>query len=129
MKPAAIIAMFLSLLGIFFALYARSSSGADIQLQWEYPADAQADGFKIFMIGGAVNAYDYAKPVITTGAADRSVVVTVPGIEGKISSYRFVARAFRGDRDSEDSNECETKIDLAPIAKPTGLKCFIEGAQ
>jgi len=129
MKPIAILALFLSVIGIFFVLYARSSAGADIKLQWEYPTDQQADGFKIFMIGGAVNAYDYAKPVITTGAADRSAVITVPGIEGKISSYKFVARAFRGDRDSEDSNECETKIDLAPIAKPTGFKCFIEGAQ
>lgn len=129
MKPAVVIIMFLSILGIFFALYARSSSGADIQLQWEYPTDAQADGFKIFMVGGAVNAYDYAKPVLTTGAADRSAVVTVPGEVGKITEYKFIARAFRGDRDSEDSNECVTKIDLAPIAKPTGFKCFIEGAQ
>lgn len=124
--PIVVVLMFISILGIFFCLFVNASSGAEVTLEWTYPDDAKADGFKIFMIGGEVNAYDYAAPIVTVGAADRVAKISVPGVDGKITAYKFVARAFRGDRDSEDSNECKIKIDLAPIAKPEGLKCFID---
>lgn len=128
MKPIAIIALFVSIIVIFMIMYCRFANAADITLQWDYPDDSKVDGFIVFMRTVGVD-YDYNTPLIKTGPTARAAKVSVKENPGEITSYFFVARAFRADRQSDNSNECETKIDLAPIEKPKDFKCFIEGAQ
>lgn len=92
-------------------------------LQWDIVDNV--DGYKLFSTtvetdasGNENTAYDYAHPITTESYPDGGIPnnvtemeVDLPGESDKIIKYAFVARAFRGDNESEDSNEVYYTVD------------------
>jgi hypothetical protein len=122
------ILLFISTLLFFAIVLTYFAHAAEVTLTWTYPDDQPIDGFKIFYRASG-SPFNYSTPAATVAADLRQVKVTVPGIDGKITTYAFAARAFRGTKESEDSNTCETIIDLMGIAPPGDLKCFIDATK
>lgn len=85
------------------------SSAEKILLQWDIAENV--DGYMIFQYQKN-ETYDYNNPVKTVvypegkipADIDR-IIIDVPGIAGQDVKYRWVARSFRGDEQSVDSNE------------------------
>ena len=78
-------------------------------------ANAAVDGYRIFMRRQG-QGYDYSRPVWTGPAG----TVAISDLEAGVT-YFFVARAFKGDVQSPDSNEVSyTAVDRRP-PKPTGI--------
>ena len=108
--------------------------GESITLQWD--AVEGVDGYRVYQSIRALqddgiwaNEYDYSRPVTTVvhPAGDipqetTELVVDLPGEADKQTRYRFVARAFRGDDMSVDSNEVEYKVNLVAPPAPAGLR-------
>lgn len=94
------------------------SMSAEVSLAWD-ANDPPVDGYLLF-IRAANYSYDYASPVW-------SGVDTTCTIENLSSgTYYFVARAYSGDAESQDSNEVEVTVS---DTTETGLTddCDIDG--
>lgn len=97
----------------------------DVTLAWDYSDDVQVDGFRAFAKISTAQ-FDYKAPVAQVGPKDRQVKISVAPVEDQLTTYQFVLRAYRGDRESEDSNICDFIIDLSPLPAPSNPKCFLE---
>lgn len=102
--------------------------GLDVTLSWDYDETVSIDGFRVFMKTHE-GEFDYTNPAAEVSGSDREAEVNVPIVEGQLTIYEFVVRAFRGDRESEDSNICGYTIDAAPLPAPTGSRCFLESSK
>lgn len=116
---------------LYFAFEAKSES---ITLEWEY-GEQDPEGFRVYQTIPEQNAagdwqavYDYINPVTTALYQDgnipgsmREVTIELPGRQGQVTKYLFVARAYRGGVESADSNEVAYKVVLIPPAAPQGL--------
>ena len=126
------LAFFLLLMFVLFCFpnYARSER---IQLEWD-PVE-NADGYRIFMAprlqredGSWGHEYDYSAPIIPEGRVTgdipqevNQVIVDLPEIPDIEQKYMFVARAFRGDEESVDSNETAYKVNCITPPRPIEL--------
>lgn len=102
-----------------FALFAGSIAQAEkIRLEWDYPADAVIDGFKLFQTTPAKNSagqwieeFNYTTPLIGDISPDaRFVDVDPPGEPDKVVKYIYEIRAFKGANESESSNRASYKV-------------------
>lgn len=107
---------------IVFALaFVFRAYGEQIELKWD-PVET-AEGYYIFQ-SQKDSTFHYDIPVVTDQFPDgkipqnvTSLVVDLTGIDGQDTRYRFVARAFRGDEQSADSNEVSYVVSrVAPPA-------------
>lgn len=95
----------------------------DITLQWD-PVDT-AQGYRLFQAirGGnpVSHTFDYSAPVASVGPEVTKVTVSLPGTPGIDVKYVFVARAYRGDTESDDSNLVSYVVCLVPPPTPINL--------
>lgn len=110
---------------IFTATLAVVARGEKITLTWD-TVDG-VDGYYIYQYGKD-EQYDYNKPVTTVVYPDGKIpqdvdrlIVDLPGIEGRDVKYRWVARSFRGDEQSVDSNEASYVVALTVPPAPGEL--------
>lgn len=105
---------------LFFTASARSEN---IMLQWD-TVDG-VDGYYIFQAIRAGNppthTFDFDQPVISDDFPDgkipqytNSLTINLPGVENADTKYVFVARAFKDDLQSENSNEVAYVVSLIP---------------
>lgn len=128
-----IMAMFI-LIVIVLALVFRAW-GEQIQLQWD-PVD-DVDGYLLYQTiraqnpdtGQVEHEFDYLSPITTDQFPDGKVPqnvtqldVDLPGEAGADTKYMFVARSFRGDEMSENSNEVSYVMSLVPPFAPAELR-------
>ncbi|MBT8342949.1 MAG: hypothetical protein KJP07_23315 [Desulfatitalea sp.] len=111
------------LLLIALLCYPSVPSAEKIMLQWDGVEDV--DGYYIYQAIRAgdppEHAFDYDQPVTTDDYPDgkipqnvNQITVDLPGIESSDAKYMFVARAFRDDEQSENSNEVSYVVSLIP---------------
>lgn len=102
--------------------------GDEITLQWDYENSTDIDGFRIY--GGPMGQDDngvwvpqYSETPIAAEISPeiREYVVVENGWEGQKKKWCFMARAYRGDTESTDSNYACTFIDNTQIAQPTNI--------
>jgi hypothetical protein len=104
----------LALITAFMTIRVAVCRADQVTLQVD-PSDGAVDGYRFFMRRQG-QSYDYDRPAKTrTGG-----ICTIAGLEPGVTYY-FVARAFKGDDESGDSNEVKyLAVDRRP-AKPTGI--------
>lgn len=106
-----------------FLFFTASAKSENITLQWDPVADV--DGYYLYQTIRAgdppEHQFDYNSPVITSQYPDgkipqdtTSLTVDLPGVDNADTKYMFVARAFRGDLQSENSNEVFYVVSLVP---------------
>lgn len=98
---------------IFLFLTARVRADV-ITLQWDYSAEENPDGFRIYqrVVG---EEYDYNTPLLSVAGDQRSVQFDLAGEPDAAIKYEFVAKAFLKDEQSDDSNPVEyTVVRVAP---------------
>lgn len=112
---------------IFFNAYAALAE--QITLNWDIPSESDIDGFRCFQrTAYADDAYHFDNPIKTSAHPDGSIGadintldVDVLGIEGGILKYMWVCRSFKGDAESENSNEVAYKVINTLPLTPAGL--------
>lgn len=124
----------LFVLGLILAVLVFRAYGEQIRLQWD-PVDG-VDGYYLFQAiraqnpdtGQAEHVFDFSSPITTQEFPDGKVPqditqlsVDLPGEAGADTKYMFVARAFRGDEQSENSNEVAYVVSLVPPFAPAEL--------
>lgn len=100
----------------------------DIQFNWDYENDSAIDGFRIYsgpmgQLADGTWLPRYAEDPIANDIPPgaREYIATENGWEGVAKKWCFMARSFRGDKESPDSNYVCTIIDNTPIAYPVDL--------
>lgn len=106
-----------------FLFFTASAKSENITLQWDSVADV--DGYYIFQTIRAGNPptheFNYDQPVTTGTYPDgkipqnvTQITIDLPGVQDADTKYMFTARAFRGDEQSENSNEVAYVVSLIP---------------
>lgn len=117
------------LLALFLAI-PLISHAEKITLEWDTPTgETPPEGYRIYQRTAVEgDQYDYVLPEITTLYPDgnipygvNSVVLDVPGTAGSVLKYLWVARAYRGENQSIDSNEVSYKVVNVPAVSPAAL--------
>lgn len=110
------------ILCITLAIVARAEK---ITLQWDTVEGV--DGYYIYQFQKD-ETYDYTNPVKTVVYPDGKIpqhvdrlIIDLEGIAGQDTKYRWVARSFRGDEQSDDSNEVEYVVALTIPPAPNEL--------
>lgn len=113
---------------LLFLLCPFIASAEFIKLGWDYSADEQIDGFRLFQThpskdseGKWVDVFDYDNPIQELPADARITEVEVPGKAEGVLKYVFVIRAYRGNTESSDSNKASYKVVLINPDKPINL--------
>lgn len=97
---------------IALLLFASTAFAGEVNLAWDAPA-GQVDGYRIFQ-RSSWPSYQYSKPAWTGTATSCTITGLNPG------TYFFVARAYKGPDQSDNSNEVKAIIAVpAPTATPT----------
>lgn len=120
----------LFVLGLILAVLVFRAYGEQIRLQW-YPVDG-VEGYYLFQAirsgDPPAHEFDFNEPIKTDAYPDGKIpqdvtqlAVELPGVEGADTKYMFVARAFRGDEQSENSNEVAYVVSLVPPFAPAEL--------
>ena len=124
----------LFVLGLILAVMVYRANGEQIRLQWD-PVDG-VDGYLLYQAIRAQNpdtgqqehTFDFSSPITNEQFRDGKIPqdvtqlsVELPGVEGADTKYMFVARAFRGDEQSENSNEVSYVVSLVPPLPATEL--------
>lgn len=112
---------FISLIILFFAVATKCE---EVKFQWDYPSDEIVDGFRIYE---RIEGDAYTVPVAETNGEARNATIELSGVEGELTKYEFVARAFRGDNESVDSNTVSCTIDKRIIPPATNLTIIVIG--
>lgn len=129
MKRLTLIA-FVLMIGL---VYCNITIAGKVILQWD--AVENVDGYNIYVTvplttenGEIITEFDYSTPITTEAFPGGNVPQDVTEIEvevlgelNKKLDYHFVARAFRGDNQSEDSNEVVYTVDRLIPATPIGV--------
>ena len=106
-----------------FMLFIMAARAEKITLQWD-SVDG-VDGYYIFQTIRAGNPptheFDYENPVTNTEYPDgkipqdvTQITIDLPGVQDADTKYIFVARAFKDDLQSENSNEVAYVVSLIP---------------
>lgn len=125
----------IALIVLLLLLAPRPIYAEQITLLWDYDNSAAVDGFRVFYTiphqddtGQWHTTYDYALPLTTTLYQDgnvppelRELTIDLPGRANLVTSYRIVARAFRDDQESADSNQLSYKVVRVPPEAPIEL--------
>lgn len=120
----------LFVLGLVLAVLVFRASGEKIELAWDSVDDV--DGYRLFQAiraadpetGEITHEYDFAQPITTESYPDGNIpqnvsalTVDLPGQQNADTKYMFVARSYRGDETSANSNEVSYVVSLvAPFA-------------
>jgi hypothetical protein len=82
-----------------------------IKFQWDYDLanNPEIDGFKLYQRSGE----EYVDPPVWIGNT-LEAEVDVAGVEGQATTYNYIVRAFKGDTESENSNEVSYTVDRVP---------------
>lgn len=119
---------------IFSLLFSLPVYAEDITLQWDQVEGV--DGYLLFQTIRATNPdtgvlehiFDYNTPITTELYPDGKIpqtttalTVSLPGVENADTKYMFVARAFRGEDQSENSNTVAYVVSLVPPDAPQDL--------
>lgn len=127
-KKKSLFKLCLALLTLCIALLYYAIAGAEqITLQWD-PVDG-VDGYYIYQAIRAANpdtgeiehTFDYSAPVGTLPQDVTSLTVDLPGELGADTKYVFVARAYRADETSENSNTVAYVVCLVAPSAPYNL--------
>jgi len=120
-----IITIAIVLAAIFF-LSAVDVSGEEIILTWDAPIEVH-DGVKIFQkTAKDGDVYDYSNPITTILFPGISATINVLGEADAVLKYQWVARAYRDDIESIDSNEVSYKVVNIPPLTPVGLSGYYD---
>jgi hypothetical protein len=119
--------IFIGLIICIVLLWHMIAGAEQITLQWD-PVDG-VDGYHIYQAIRAANpdtgevehSFDYAAPVGTVAQDVTSLAVELPGEQGADTKYVFVARSYRGDDTSVDSNTVAYVVCLVPPLAATDL--------
>ena len=97
---------FFIMIFLFFTARVRADV---INLQWDYSAEENPDGFRIYqrIIG---EEYDYNTPLLSVSGDQRSVKFDIAGEPNAAIKYEFVARAYIDSDQSADSNQVTYQI-------------------
>lgn len=131
MRKIDVMIMTVFVLIVIVLAFAFRAWGERIQLEWD-PVD-DVDGYRIYQTirGGdpVSHTFDFTKPVTTDTYPDGNIprtetqiTIDLPGVEGEDTKYMFVARSFRGDETSENSNEVSYVVSLVPPFPPAELR-------
>lgn len=99
----------------------------EVTLQWDY-GDTPIDGFRIY--SGPMGQFDDGTwgpqleeaPLVDNITPDmREVLTSQPGWAGQSKKFCFIARAFKGDEESPDSNDVCIVINNTPLIAPSDL--------
>lgn len=108
----------LFVLGLVLSVLIFRAYGEQIRLEWDQVENV--DGYYLYH-SQRDSTFHYDIPITTELYPDGKIPqnitrleVNLPGIEGRNTRYRFVARSFRGDEQSIDSNEVEYYVALVP---------------
>lgn len=117
---AILILLWVALLAAFL-IRTFTADAEEIMLSWDMP-EQTIDGVKIFQkTAKDGDIYDYFNPVAVVQSPATSAVLDVPGEPDAVLKYLWVARAYRGDIESIDSNEVNYKVVNIPPAIPHSL--------
>jgi hypothetical protein len=107
----------------FLLLIPTMSFSEMIQLEWNYSADDQVkiDGFKIYMKRAYTEEYDFNNPETTLSADIRSYKIDLEPVNNSNRNYVFVVRAYKGEQESDNSNEVGYKVIGIKPAAPIEL--------
>lgn len=117
-----IVAVMVSLVVILIAFIAECNADS-FDLEWDY--NTTVDGFRIYS-GPMTEQSDGSwypqlgdEPILSNIAPEsRSATVVENGWAGQSKKFCFVARAFKGDQESADSNYVCAVIDNRPLSAP-----------
>lgn len=113
--------LMICLIVVMFCLHVIDAEGELIRLVWDPPQETH-DGVRIFQkTARAGDAYDYTDPVVSVLTPKTEALIDVPGEENAVLKYQWVARAYRDDIESIDSNEVAYKVVNIPPLTPIGL--------
>lgn len=103
-------------LSLVYLLWSDSAHGEKIMLQWDAVPDV--DGYYIYQTirGGnpLSHSFNYLAPIATVPQDTTQLTVDLPGESGQDTKYMFVARSYRADEMSIDSNEVSYVVCLVP---------------
>lgn len=126
MRKIDVMIMAMFILIIIVLAFVFRAWGEQIQLQWD-PVD-DVDGYMLYQ-SQKDSTFHYDTPVTTAEYPDGKIPQDVTSIDIDLSGYadqdtryRFVARSFRGDEFSADSNEVQYYVCLVPPFPPTELR-------
>ena len=88
-----------------------------VQLQWDYTTENQEkiDGFKLYQKKYWHDGYDFDTPIETLPPEARDTTIDVPPVIDKAMEYQFVIRAYKDEKESENSNQVEyTVVGIKP---------------
>lgn len=118
-------AILLFVLGLILAVLVYRANGEQIRLQWD-PVDG-VDGYMLYQ-SQKDSTFHYDIPITTAEYPDGKIPQDVTSLDIDLSGYadqdtryRFVARSFRGDEFSADSNEVQYYVCLVPPLAATDL--------
>lgn len=120
-------------------LIAGSASADQITLAWDYGVEAaeKIDGFHMYQAQVYYNEgeyrVEYAEPKTFEEYPDgvlpsslRQISFNEDGIADKIQKYCWVIKAFKGEVESEKSNEVCFKVDNMTLMSPVALKAAFD---
>lgn len=134
MKQKDLFVLVLFFLCLILAVKVFRAYGEQIQLQWDAVEDV--DGYMLYQAiraqnpdtGQVEHTFDFSSPITNEQFPDGKVPqditqlsVDLPGEAGADTKYMFVARTFRGDEYSENSNEVSYVVSLVPPFAPAEL--------
>jgi len=107
-----------------------------IRLQWD-SVDADIDGYYIYQTIRAWNPesqkvehqFDYSNPVVSLPPDQTEYTVELPGVEGKDTKYVWVARCFKGEKSSTDSNLVSHVVSLVDPPAAINLSGEFDSAE
>ncbi len=124
-----------TIIALMIALLPSFAFSEEIKLTWDYQLSA-IDGFRCYQKTAYANDnYDFDSPVKTknfpTGdipAEVTEITIDLEGEENAVLKYLFVCRAFKGNLESENSNEVSYKVVRTIPPAPVGLSGFYDNA-
>lgn len=110
-------------LALTYLLWTDMAAGEKIMLQWDAVEDV--DGYYLYQAirGGdpVSHTFNYLDPIATLSQSQTEFEVDLPGETGADTKYVFVARSYRGDKMSIDSNVASYVVSLVPPFPAEGL--------
>ena len=102
---------------IFLILFSTTVWAEKITLEWD-PPEGSYDGVKIYQhTAQPDDSYDFTAPVADIPVGTTSAIIDVPGLPNEVLKYQWVARAYKSDQQSENSNEVSYKVvNVIPIS-------------
>lgn len=114
-------ALITAIIVVALLLFLWEAEAEMITLTWDPPTQ-QHDGVRIYQkTAKDGDAYDYDAPIADVSAPTNKATLEVLGEENAVLKYQWVARAYRDDIESIDSNEVAYKVVNIPPLTPVEL--------